>query len=161
MRVIPVLAALACLMPAMSPAAECRGRILLQCDTSATRSLQVCLQGETFHYSYGPRGRPEISLTASAASGPVTPWPGVGSAIWSGLTFQNAAHSYQVWTSFERGGGDYEAAGVTVLKGDSTIATVNCLPDKTQKPLPLFEDVMTGLGYCHTPAQPKPGWTRC
>lgn len=155
-RIAAFLTAL--ILPAAASAA-CPGKMILSCDVSQTRSLEVCLSDGAFHYRYGPKGRTDLALSAPLSSGPVEPWPGVGNNIWSKLIFRNGDYRYEVWTASSRTGDDPQSAGVAVLKGETPVTELTCLPGRTHTPAVLFEDVMTDEGWCVNSDQKT--WRRC
>lgn len=146
------------LLPAA--AAACPGETLLSCDTGRGRVLEVCADDTAFHYSFGPAGRPDLTLTAPLADGPVTPWPGIGSAIWSTVTFRNDGHYYEVWVSQEKGPDAPPAtAGVEVRRDSQVLASLECRPGGTIPPAFTFEDRMQAAGLCWNLDQSR--WDAC
>lgn len=132
--------------PAM---AECRQETFLSCPVGGNDWLEVCIGGDSFSYAFGPAGAPELQLTAPMAAGPVTPWPGVGSAIWSAVVFQNGGYAYEVWSSIDRNP-DHEnpQGGVNVLRGEAMLAQFTCLAGTVTTPAFTLEDAMAEAGYC-------------
>lgn len=144
-------------LPLPAFAAACPGRVLLSCDTSPSRALTLCLEGETFHYRYGAKDKPDMALSVSAAQAQVTPWNGMGHDIWSELRFDNGPVSYIVWTNFSRAVEGKASAGVEVLEGDKSLARIACRAPHPGTDYPLFDEVMGDLGFCHQDS----AWRRC
>lgn len=61
-------------LPAM---ADCPGEVVLGC-MIGEKTLEICADASVMSYSFGPKGAPELSITAPMSSGPVQPWPGWG-----------------------------------------------------------------------------------
>jgi hypothetical protein len=128
--------------------AACPGETYLDCPVGKGRQLEVCVVGQAFTYRFGPVGRPELSLTVPMRDGTVTPWPGVGSAIWSSVRFPNADVEYEAWVSVERDPDGSASGGVTVLRGEETLVALECLPGSVTTPAFVLEDAMAAGGYC-------------
>lgn len=133
-------------LPAM---ADCRQQTFLSCPVGGNDRLEVCIDTGSFSYAFGPTGAPELRLSVPMAIGPVTPWPGVGSAVWSAVSFTNGGYTYEVWSSVDR---NPDAAnpqgGVNVLRGEAMLAQFTCLPGTVSAPAFVLEDAMAAAGYC-------------
>jgi hypothetical protein len=129
--------------------ATCPQDTFLSCPVDGTNRLEVCIGNGAFTYAFGPAGRPDLSLSEPMAAGTVAPWPGVGSAIWSSVSFRNGAYTYEVWASVDRNPDDANPqGGVNVLQGESMIAQRTCLPGTVTAPAFMLEDAMAAAGYC-------------
>ena len=142
-------ALIACLCLPAAAQAACKGETLLSCPVGGGNELQVCAESGGFTYAFGPPGAPELQLSVPMAAGTVTPWPGVGSAIWSSVGFPNAGFTYEVWISVERNpDGPPPAGGVNVLQGDDIIAQRECSPGTVSTDPFRLSDLMSEAGFC-------------
>ena len=140
-------AVLLCLLP-LPALADCPGQTFVSCPVGGGRWLEVCIGAEDFTYAFGPRGAPELRLSVPMAAGTVTPWPGVGRAIWSSVGFPNAGHVYEVWASVDRlTENPVPEAGVNVLRGDDLLAQIECQPGTAPGAF-VLEDAMAEAGWC-------------
>ena len=141
------LAVALCAMP-MVAQAECKGETLLSCPVGNGDYLEVCITQGAFSYAFGPLGAPELQLSVSMAAGTVTPWPGIGRAIWATVGFPNDGFVYEVWTSVERNpDAPAHSGGVNVLQGDNIIAEKSCIGGDLA-PAFTLEDAMAANGFC-------------
>jgi hypothetical protein len=142
-------AALLLLALAASPVrAACQGDEAFSCQIGAKR-VEVCSWKGMLTYSFGPEGKPELSLNEPLETVAFTPWPGVSSSIWETVAFRNKGYSYEIWTSVERDPDSTEprAGGVRVLQGEKTVAELDC--DKgTATPMDTLYDLKDGIGQC-------------
>jgi len=143
-----IAAILTALLPVTADAA-CKGATFLFCPVGNGDQLEVCITDGAFTYAFGPQGAPELQLSVPMAAGTVTPWPGIGRAIWSSVTFTNGGYAYEAWSSVERSpdGGPAEG-GVTVMRGQQTLATLTCLPGTVTSAAFVLEDAMASANYC-------------
>lgn len=135
--------------------ADCAGETFLSCPIEGRADhLEVCIEPGAFTYAFGPRGAPELRLTARMQDGPVTPWPGVGRAIWSAVIFKNEGYAYEVWASVDRMVVDETGteapveAGVSVLQGEATVARLACAPGTADTDPYRLSDAMYENGWC-------------
>lgn len=144
------------LLPAAA-LADCGDETLIFCDTGNGQHLEVCIEPEelsgrgAFTYAFGPRGKPELTLREDFAAGTVTPWSGVGRAIWGSIAFRNDGYVYEVWHSFDRLEEDAPLeGGVNILEGEKLLTSVSCKPGSETVIAPLFtlEDTMAASGFC-------------
>lgn len=147
MRAAALLALLLSLLPGASLA--CTGDALLTCAIGA-KQLAVCADMGSLIYEFGPKGNPELTLKSDMATGPVTPWPGAGGSIWESAVFHNDATSYEIWISVDRNDDAHlMEAGVDVMKGEVTIASLTCDPASlTSNGVFALSDAMGAAGYC-------------
>jgi hypothetical protein len=90
----------------------------------------VFKQGTNLVYQYGPKlSKPDLHLVSDEKSVVLEPWNGVGSSFWNSMTFQNQEYSYVVSSSYNRMEEKLESVGVRILKGDQSIANVECRLD--------------------------------
>ncbi|MDF2232296.1 hypothetical protein P2H44_06980 [Albimonas sp. CAU 1670] len=148
----PELLAALLAVPAAA-AADCAGETFLSCAIDAERRLEVCIDAdaERFRYAFGPADAPELTLEEPFSAGTVTPWNGVGRAIWESVAFRNGAYVYEAWHALDRLTEDPALeGGVDVLKGETLVASLTCRPgpDATLAPIFALEDAMHAAGYC-------------
>lgn len=145
MRSLPLLGLLLPL-PAF---ADCPGEVILGC-MIGEKTMEICADASAMSYSYGPKGTPELAITAPLASGPVQPWPGVGRAIWEAARFQNKDTVYEVWVSVDRMTEDASLeAGIEVLKGEQALASLTCEPATIYgNGVFALSDAMADAGFC-------------
>ena len=137
-----------CLLP-LPALADCPGQTFVSCPVDGGRWLEVCIGAEDFSYAFGPRSAPELRLSVPMAAGTVTPWSGVGRAIWSAVGFPNAGHVYEVWASVDRlTENPVPEAGVNVLRGDDLLAQIECQPGTAPGAVFVLEDAMAAAGWC-------------
>lgn len=141
------------LLPAAAQAA-CPAETFLSCPVEGGKQVEVCIQpgnfaGDgSFTYTFGPAEKPELDLSVPMAAGTVTPWSGVGRAIWASVGFPNAGYRYEVWHSFDRLDEDSGLeAGVNVLQGEDVVAQLVCEGGEIA-PVFTLEDAMAAAGYC-------------
>jgi hypothetical protein len=100
-------------------------------------------------YSFGPKGRPEITLTSAIRDTDYQPWSGVGRAMWDAVRFTNQGTTYEVWTSLDRmaENAGWEG-GVNVLKGEELLASPTCAPGSVRGDLGDIFDAKIDAGQC-------------
>jgi hypothetical protein len=133
-----------------TPAAACPGGNEVFSCTIKGKPLQLCHSNGALTYSFGPTGKPELTLTQPLETLAFTPWPGIGSAIWETVAFPNQGYTYEVWTSAER---DPEATeglqgGVNVLQGKTLVAQLTCDPGTPSQSLDVLYDLKEAIGQC-------------
>jgi hypothetical protein len=142
-----IVLAFALLAPTAAFAA-CPGETLLSCPTGG-KQLELCLNGDSLTYSFGPKGAPELTLTKKVRDVTYNPWPGVGSAIWDSVVFNNGEIAYEVWTSFERDPDNtLTEGGVNVLNGEELVATLTCAKGSVEKDLMRVWEAKEAAGQC-------------
>ena len=124
------------------------GQEIFSCQIGAN-ILQICNSKGALIYSFGPEGKPDLTIAEPLETVDYTPWPGIGGDIWETVTFSNAGVSYEVWTSVSR---DPEATtgrqgGVRVTEGETTLAELKCNPDSAGF-LDSIYDAKTAVGQC-------------
>ena len=145
---IKPLVLLTLLLPVAAHAA-CDGETYVDCPTADGRHIQACIGAETFKYAFGTPEKWDITLETPIADGTARPWDGMGSSFYSSIRFINGDYGYEVWTSTPKGedeGGPY--GGVTVMKGEETVADLACDGGTIAPPFTL-EDAMDARGYCY------------
>lgn len=90
--------------------------------------VEVCdaqwLDGFNASYGYMTPGQsPELEITQDMASMTYEPWNGMGNPPWASVTFtaSDHLHRYRVWYHGDDG-------GITVLKGEEELVTLDCDP---------------------------------
>lgn len=138
-----------CPLVASPAAAACEGETYLNCPTEDGRQILACIGKDSFSYRFGPADTPELALSVPIEAAVVTPWPGIGGAIWSSLGFPNNGYVYEVWASVARNADEAAATGgVTVMQGDKTLASLTCAPGTARSAAFVLEDAMAARGYC-------------
>lgn len=146
---LPRFALLAALIPAAAHAA-CEGETYLDCPLPDGRRIEACIGTTDFSYRFGKPGAWDLQLSMPIEEAQVTPWSGMGGAIWSSLGFPNAGYVYEVWTSVEKNDENPAmSGGVNVLKGEELIASLDCAPGTANTPAFALEDAMAARGYCY------------
>jgi hypothetical protein len=146
MRALVLILALTLLpLPAL---AQCPGQELLSCPIGK-KQLELCLDADGVSYSFGPKGRPEITLATAIRDTDYQPWSGVGRAMWDAVRFTNQGTTYEVWTSLDRmaENAGWEG-GVNVLKGEEMLASLTCAPGSVRGDLGDIFDAKTDAGQC-------------
>lgn len=133
--------------------ADCPGgtTTVLSCTLGGgAKTLSLCIDGETIRYDFGKTGQaPELRLSEPVAKVAHQPWPGVGRAIWEATTFSNAGYAYEVWMSVDRLIEDApQEAGVTVTKGDKTLAELRCDAGSVDAGFWAVDDAKEAQGIC-------------
>lgn len=144
-----ILTPLTLALGALPALAACPGQTFVSCPVGGGRWLEVCIGAEGFTYAFGPRAAPELRLSVPMAAGTVTPWPGVGRAIWASVAFANGGHVYEVWSAIDRlTEGGAPTAGVNVLRGEALLARIECHPGTAPAAAFVLEDAMAAAGWC-------------
>lgn len=141
-------AALLLALLAAPASAACQGDEAFSC-TIGKKTLDVCYWKGALIYSYGPEGKPELTIAEPLETAAYTPWPGIGRAIWDRVSFQNEGTTYEVWTSFDKM--DETAVlegGVNVLQGDKTLASLTCDKGSVAHSLDPISGLKSGIGQC-------------
>ncbi|WP_294622828.1 hypothetical protein [uncultured Roseovarius sp.] len=96
------------------------------------KSVDVCLQGRVAYYRFGPMdAAAEMLLAQPVAQVHMIPWNGIGRTIYEEAGFSNGPFDYTVHYAIDRIPEDGEvttsvSGGVTVIKGDQTVAQLLC-----------------------------------
>ena len=96
------------------------------------KAVDVCVQGSTASYRFGPTGgAAELALTVPISALDYTPWPGIGSNIWERVIFTNGGVSYEVYGSVSKAvdtkGQPAEIyGGIDVFEKGSLLASLTC-----------------------------------
>lgn len=134
----------------LSAAADCgAGRPVFSCQIGQ-KALEICHLEEDFSYSFGPASGPELTITEPLASLDYAPYSGFGRSRFYAVTFRNDGFAYEVWSSFDRIGGDNPPleGGVTVRNGSATVAELTCNPGGVAGDLESIAGLKTGIGQC-------------
>ncbi|WP_333817355.1 hypothetical protein [Tabrizicola sp.] len=142
-------AALFLALIAASPAhAACQGDEAFSCRIGK-KTLEICYWKGALIYSFGPIGKPELTIAEPLETARYTPWPGFSRSIWDSVAFLNDSTTYEVWSSFDRL--DENAVlegGVNVIQGDKTLATLTCDKGSVARSLDAISDLKAGIGQC-------------
>ena len=109
------------------------GTPLFHCTTKdGAKTVDLCLQGNVAYYRFAPTGgAAEIILAQPVREVSMRPWNGIGRTILEEAQFTNDAYAYRVYYAIDRIPEDGEvkvtvAGGVSVIKGDETVAQLDC-----------------------------------
>ena len=145
MRSLALLLALAPLPAAAACPAE---NTVFSCQIGA-KSLDLCHSGDALVYTFGPEGKPELTLTEPLETLDFTPWPGIGRYYWDAVRFRNAGFTYEIYSSIERGpdATTGRLAELSVLEGDTELARLTC-DEGTAGSLEMIYDLKKSIGQC-------------
>ena len=144
-----VLGALA----ASSTASSAAGEVLFDC-TIGAKQLSVALQGDIATYTFGPKGAPELTISAAPRDLNYLPWNGIGSAMPEAVQFVNAGTTYEVWYSVQKQMDDNAPfapaeGGVRVMQGDAMLADFVCTAPPSVYALERIYDAKLAAGQCY------------
>jgi hypothetical protein len=106
-------------------------RTVFSCTTTKGKSLEVCDLGNNIAYSFGPAGKPELSLQVPRARVTTRQWEGMGRTISYSVDVPNGKTVYSVFWAADRMDEAADiAAGVEVIINGKSAATVSCNPKK-------------------------------
>lgn len=147
-----VLSSLLLGLTAAPALADCRGDILLSCPIGK-KILQVCHHGAGATYSFGPPGASELEIETPISRLDYRPWPGIGSSIWESVIFTHDGVDYEVWQAIEKLTEEHEtgpewSGGVTVIRGDETLASLSCDTPPDPAALDLLFAAKEDAGQC-------------
>lgn len=107
------------------------GRPVFSCTTPKAKLIEVCDLGKTISYSFGPAGKPEISLQVPRARATTRQWDGVGRSISYSVDVPNGKTVYSVFWAVDRMEEAHDIfAGVEVVANGKSLATVSCNPQQ-------------------------------
>ena len=143
-------AALLLALLASPAAAACPGGDRVFWCQIGPKALELCHTDGALIYSFGPKGRPELTIAEPLETVDFTPWPGIGRYIWETVAFRNAGFTYQIHTSVERGPDATTGlvADLTVFDGDAEIALLACDMDTATNSLDRIYDLKAEIGQC-------------
>jgi hypothetical protein len=152
------LTLLLALVPLPAAAACPGGEIIFSCQIGA-KMVELCHANDALVYSFGPEGKPELTIAEPLETLDFTPWPGIGRYYWDAVRFRDAGFTYEVYSSIERGpdATTGREAAVTVLDGETEIARLDCDPD-TASSLEMIYDLKKSIGQCWD--YDSQSWTR-
>lgn len=147
---------------APAPAFACFGEIgepLFDCTfKGGSTQVQVCLQGDTAYYSFGPAGSaPDMVLARQVRDIDMTPWPGIGRTIWEEVTFGNGSYAYRLAYAIDKMDESQPVSGSLLVTQDGAeIADLTCDTGSVAAYdlYPLYE-AKVAQGECFTPGE---GW---
>ncbi|MFY0634714.1 MAG: hypothetical protein JXQ91_12955 [Vannielia sp.] len=134
-------------------AAECitRAESFMMCTMKGgAKELRGCWGPGDAGYQFGPEGgAPELVISVPLAQLDFIPWAGVGSSIWEEVNFANADVQYSIWHRVDRAPeGDPPSAGVTVTRGDETLAELTCDPGTISANFEGLYQAKAAIGQC-------------
>ena len=103
-------------------------QVLVSCHLKdGHKQLTTCLVGTSATYTFGtPEKEPELALTRHVRDVHMTPWAGVGRAIWESFSFENNGVIYEVYYSIDRASGSVFDGGVIVWQDGKELAHLEC-----------------------------------
>ncbi len=129
----------------------------LSCSMSGgSKVVDVCVGGAEVTYAFGPPGGvPELSLAEPLETVDYRPWPGIGRTMFERVLFQNGTVTYDVAATIDRDFDDRTesvavtvSGGITVLQGETELATLICDPDSADAPFGVLSDAKARIGQC-------------
>jgi hypothetical protein len=112
------------------------------------KRLSLCVASDaTLIYSFENNKTIELRLVDGPRAYQFRPWPGIGRTIWENVTFTRGPFAYQVYSSFDKMSHETQS-GVSVLRGDTEIASLSCDEDAGAFPFDPVSDALTRAGYC-------------
>ncbi len=122
-------------------------------------AMSVNLDNGSVTYDYGPVGQPsDLVLTDAVIDIDYQPWPGVGSAFWEEITFENKGYYYLVSMFALRDPGNPEiGGGVFVFEGETQIAQLDCDPGSAIFAEGELGSAKRAAGLCFE----RDTWIRC
>lgn len=156
------LSALACVLSTSTAFAACSSseKIFVSCPVQGSgKWLEVCAEDTAAVYRFGPSGHPELELVEQYGPLDYEPWPGVGRSVWESVTFYNGSYSYTAYITFDRmDGSAWPEGGVTVRKGGSEVAHLECRPQEAN--VVWTEGFSMGKKRAGLRWEPGSGWVR-
>lgn len=127
------------------------------------KAVDICLQGDVVLYRFGPvNGPAELLLARHVIGVDMTPWSGVGRAIWEELTLHNNVYSYVLSYSVDRIASEevLPTGGLIVAEGDSELADLSCDPGSVGAAdfYPVYE-AKEAAGQCYR--RETQSWSAC
>jgi hypothetical protein len=129
------------------------GEVLFECAIDA-KQLRVTLDGDTATYSFGPKGAPELTVSADPRDLNYLPWDGMGVEMPEAVQFETAGTIYEVWYSVQKMLDESEplppvAGGVRVMSGEKIIADLPCTAPPSIYDLYRIYDAKMAGGQCY------------
>ncbi|TNE68993.1 hypothetical protein [Celeribacter ethanolicus] len=133
-----------------SGAAWAQDAVLLQCEFPNGKGVVLSAHENGVSYRFGHPGQsPDLALERPYAEVVVTPWPGVGGAIWEELRLTNGDVSYVLWGALDRMTDDHEmTGGIVVERNGKELARFDCVPETLDYTVFGFSDAYEAAGYC-------------
>jgi hypothetical protein len=132
--------------------AQCGAETLFSCQTGG-KIVEVCLDGDTVSYAFGPKNKPDMEISTPLTELSYRPWNGIGSMMSDAVQFTNGDYSYEVWAGIQKMNDETAPApewsgGVNILKGEDLVAYLDCdtIPDVYQ--LDSLNDLKQAAGQC-------------
>ena len=127
--------------------------VVFDCAIGA-KQLSVTLEGEAATYTFGPKGAPEVTITAAPRDLNYLPWKGIGRFMPEAVDFANQGTIYQVWHEVEKQIDENAPepsilGGVRVLKGDEWLAVLHCDAPPSVLNLQAIYDAKLAAGQCY------------
>ncbi|PTQ71292.1 hypothetical protein C8N42_10866 [Celeribacter persicus] len=140
---------LSAMLTGIAPA-QAEDEPLFSCAFSNGKAVTLMADEQRVTYIFGhPDQPPELVLQRPYAEVEVTPWPGVGGAIWEELRLMNGDVSYMLWGALDRMTDEHErSAGIVVERDGEELARFECLPETLDYAVFTFADAYEAAGYC-------------
>lgn len=128
--------------------------LVFSCGFKSGKDVHVCMKAGTVSYRFGrPDRAPELTLSSPVTAADYLPWNGVGRTIYEEVRFANRDIEYVVWGALDRqitgeDPKDRESGGVTVMRGDQTLADLRCVSGSTRVYFDELSDAKARAGLC-------------
>lgn len=134
-------------------ASDAAGEVLFDC-ALGNKQLSVTLEGGTATYTFGPKGAPEMTITAAPRDLNYVPWNGIGRFMPEAVEFENQGTIYQLWYGLEKLIDENAPlppirGGVWVMKGDEVLADLVCDSPPSVYALEAIYDAKLAAGQCY------------
>lgn len=100
-------------------------KTIFSCLSTKGKRIEVCDAGSSLTYSFGLPEKTEITLSVQKSSTTTTQWEGMGFIMSYSINIPNGKTTYSVFQEANQRTEEV-SAGVNVLSGDKTLATVTC-----------------------------------
>lgn len=112
------------------------------------------MQGGLVTYAFGPKGAPDLQISAAPGDLGYLPWNGIGTEMPEAVQFQSGDYTYEVWYSVRKMMDESEplpppAGGVRVLQGDDLVADLACSAPPDIYDLYLIYEAKLVAGQCY------------
>ena len=147
------LCPIAGLVVGMLAASSAAGEVLFDCAIGA-QQLSVTFQDDTAAYTFGPKGAPEVSISAAPRDLNYLPWDGMGASMPEAVQFVNVGTTYEVWYSVQKQIDENAPlapteGGVRVMQGDAILADLVCTAPPSVYALERIYDAKLAAGQCY------------
>lgn len=142
------IALLLTVLAAPAAAACSGGDMVFSCQTGQ-KAVELCHRDGALIYTFGPEGRPELTIAEPLETVTYLPWSGFGRSIHQSVWFHNDGFTYEVWSSFDRIAEVRGLkGGVIVEDGGTPLAQLACDWGSITRDLENIADLKSGIGQC-------------